>query len=62
MQGEGGGVIAPAHRVPAEHLENALIVAALAHATAKTPAARAIAWRRLDTLRKQKEEQRRKGV
>jgi hypothetical protein len=48
--------------VPADHLENALIIAALTHATAKTPAARARAWHRLDALRKQKEEQRRKGV
>ena len=48
--------------VPADHLENALIVAALAHATAKTPASRANAWRRLDALLKQQKEQRGRGV
>lgn len=45
-------------RVTPGHLENALIVAVLAHATAKTPRARALAWKRLDALRKQKEEMR----
>lgn len=45
--------------VTPENIESALIVAALAHATAKTPAARASAWKRLDALRKQRDDLRR---
>lgn len=45
--------------VPHEHLENALIVAALAHATAKTRKDRIYTWRRLQFLRQQQEAQRR---
>ena len=33
--------------VPPEHLENAIIVASLAHQVARTPAERRIAWERL---------------
>lgn len=44
--------------VPTEHLENALIVASLAHATARTPAERDVAWRRLMDLKRQRDQAR----
>lgn len=36
--------------VPAEHIENAIIVASLAHQCARTPTERRAAWERLQAL------------
>jgi len=40
--------------VPPDQLENAIVVASLAHATARTPQQRREAWARLQALLKQK--------
>jgi hypothetical protein len=43
----------------AERLEDAIIVASLAHATANTPSRRADAWKRLMSLKAQRDDLRR---
>jgi hypothetical protein len=46
---------------PDEYLEDAIVVASLAHATAKTPEQRRVAWARLLQLKARRDELRRQG-